>query len=103
MKDVTGAACVEFGTEMFFDAHPFHQKTAKTICNGDAKTPTCPLLNECRAWGIANLEWGVWGGLSEKDRERLTGKKPSLTPLHSPVRLANRQQPEAKESHGVLT
>jgi Transcription factor WhiB len=102
MRDVTGASCVEFETELFYDSHPFYIDTAKTICNGDAKIPRCPLRDECREWGLTHLEWGVWGGLSEKDRETLTGKRPYVgkTPilLSLPIRKASRQQPVTKES-----
>jgi WhiB family redox-sensing transcriptional regulator len=38
---------------------------AKNICNG------CPHRRECREWGIANEIHGIWGGLSNKDRQQV--------------------------------
>lgn len=33
----------------------------------------CPLLEQCRAYGLDNAElWGVWGGLTRNDRERIS-------------------------------
>jgi hypothetical protein len=102
VRDVTDAACVEYGTELFYDSHPFHMETAKTICNGNNKTPQCPIRDECREWGLTHLEWGVWGGLSEADRERLTGRRPHVgyTPilLSSRVRRASQRLPEATKN-----
>lgn len=32
----------------------------------------CPIWQECRAWGLDHPdEWGVWGGLSARDRNRM--------------------------------
>jgi WhiB family transcriptional regulator, redox-sensing transcriptional regulator len=36
--------------------------TAKAMCE------TCPLLETCRAWALHNEPYGVWGGLSERER-----------------------------------
>jgi WhiB family transcriptional regulator, redox-sensing transcriptional regulator len=33
---------------------------------------TCPVMTQCRAWALAKHEiFGVWGGLSEGDRQSL--------------------------------
>lgn len=41
-------------------------KFAKGICTA------CPVIDQCRAEAIANKEdFGVWGGLSERDRRRI--------------------------------
>lgn len=45
---------------------------AKTIC-----LRVCPVLDQCRAWALGHREvFGVWGGLTEADRDRiLTGRR----------------------------
>jgi WhiB family redox-sensing transcriptional regulator len=43
------------------------ETAAKAICAG------CPVLTDCRTWiTIHPEEWGVWAGLSEKDRSKST-------------------------------
>lgn len=47
---------------------------AKDICNGKTgpRDRPCPVLQECLEWAIVNNEgFGVWGGLSERERRRL--------------------------------
>jgi WhiB family redox-sensing transcriptional regulator len=44
------------------------EEAAKQIC------ASCPVLRECRAHALGTPElFGVWGGLSEADRELATG------------------------------
>ena len=38
---------------------------AKAICH------ECPVMYQCREYGIANETIGIWGGLSERERKRL--------------------------------
>ena len=48
---------------------------AKAIC------ATCPVIQECRAHALATREpYGVWGGLSEDDREALYAIQRSASP-----------------------
>jgi hypothetical protein len=49
-------------------------KQAAQMCHG------CPIINECGAYGIAYLVEGLWGGLTEKGRERYR-KKNHITPV----------------------
>lgn len=47
--------------DFFFEA--VNEFVAKAICM------TCPVLQQCRNWAIANdIRYGVWGGLSAKER-----------------------------------
>lgn len=42
------------------------QKRARTICYG------CEVRAECLAEALDNrIEWGVWGGMTERERRRL--------------------------------
>jgi WhiB family redox-sensing transcriptional regulator len=55
-----------------FENHERRALLAKDVC------VQCPVLQQCREWALSHHEeHGVWGGLSEGDRQRLwTGKTP---------------------------
>lgn len=39
---------------------------AQAICH------TCPVLQQCARWALENREaWGVWGGVTERERRKL--------------------------------
>ncbi len=69
-------ACRDVDTEAFF--HPDGERgpsrsgreaAAKAVC------AACPVIAECRAHALAAREpYGVWGGLSESDREQILGR-----------------------------
>ena len=46
------------------------QNRAKQLCAG------CPVRTECLAEA---LEWGVWGGMTERERRALLRKRPNVT------------------------
>lgn len=68
-------SCRGMDSGMFFHpdgergpARAMRETRAKEVCRG------CPVLRECRRHALAVHErYGVWGGLSEQDRERLLG------------------------------
>jgi WhiB family redox-sensing transcriptional regulator len=48
-------------------------RPAKRICAG------CPVKAECLAYALANDErFGIWGGLSERERRRLRPARPPV-------------------------
>jgi WhiB family redox-sensing transcriptional regulator len=50
------------------------QKRARTICTG------CPVKAVCLAEALDNrIEWGVWGGMTERERRRLLRKHADIT------------------------
>ncbi|MDK0523377.1 WhiB family transcriptional regulator [Streptomyces sp. ML-6] len=60
------ALCAQAGPEFFFPAPGSSTREAKQLCNA------CEGRRECLEYALANDErFGVWGGLSEKERERL--------------------------------
>lgn len=75
------AACRHVDNELFF--HPEGERgparnrreaRAKAICR------CCPVVRQCRAHALTAREpYGVWGGLSRLDRDRING------PAGSPV------------------
>lgn len=66
-------SCVGMDSAVFF--HPSGERgaqraaraeRAKTICRG------CPVLHECREHALATREpYGVWGGLTEEERDHI--------------------------------
>lgn len=49
------------------------QKRAKAICSG------CPVRTQCLAEALDNrIEWGVWGGLTERERRQVLRSRPDV-------------------------
>ena len=47
------------------------QNKAKLVCSG------CPVRTECLAEALDNqIEWGVWGGMTERERRALLRRRP---------------------------
>jgi len=50
------------------------QHRAKLVCGG------CPVRTECLAEALDNqIEWGVWGGMTERERRAILRKRPNVT------------------------
>jgi WhiB family redox-sensing transcriptional regulator len=50
------------------------QNKAKLVCNG------CPVRTECLAEALDNqIEWGVWGGMTERERRALLRRRPGAS------------------------
>lgn len=53
------------------------QKRARTVCMG------CPVRSECLAEALDNrIEWGVWGGMTERERRHLLRTRPDISSWH---------------------
>jgi WhiB family transcriptional regulator, redox-sensing transcriptional regulator len=49
------------------------QHKAKVVCAG------CPVRAECLAEALDNrIEWGVWGGMTERERRQLLRQRPDV-------------------------
>ena len=68
------ARCREHDPEVFFPEKGGSSREAKRIC------ADCPVRIECLAEALDNrIEWGVWGGLTERERRALLRKRPHVT------------------------
>ena len=60
------ALCAQTDPEAFFPEKGGSTREAKKICLG------CDVRKECREYALAHDErFGIWGGLSERERRRL--------------------------------
>jgi WhiB family transcriptional regulator, redox-sensing transcriptional regulator len=65
------AVCGRYDPEIFFGATSNDERRAKAIC------ATCPVRLECLASALsARVEFGVWGGLNERERRTLLRRHP---------------------------
>lgn len=58
------AACKGMDPDLFFPARGDDCDTARAVCR------TCPVMAECREYGMAE-RFGVYGGLTERERRRV--------------------------------
>ena len=87
------ALCAQADPEEFFPEKGGSTARAKAICRA------CPVAAECLQWALDHEErWGIWGGLSVKERARLTG--PRLGPQHTAAR-ARRQRVAELSAQGL--
>jgi WhiB family redox-sensing transcriptional regulator len=62
----TDALCAQTDPEAFFPEKGGSTRDAKKICT------TCEVRAQCLEYALANDErFGIWGGLSERERRRL--------------------------------
>jgi len=74
------AKCRGTNNDMFGDPHD--QKRARLLCVG------CPVRFECLAEALDNrIEWGVWGGLTERERRLLLRQRADISSWKSALRL----------------
>ena len=60
------SACRGTDPELFYPEHGASNKEAKDVCRG------CPVRADCLEYALTNNEkFGIWGGLTERERRRL--------------------------------
>ncbi|WP_351236378.1 WhiB family transcriptional regulator [Streptomyces sp. NPDC002133] len=88
----SGAACRTTDTEELF-AEASEQKRAKALCAG------CPVRIECLAEALDNrIEFGVWGGMTERERRALLRRRPGVDSWRDVLEEARyeHEQPRAR-------
>ena len=69
----TRAACRNDSPDTLF-VQGAAQNRAKSVCLG------CPVRTECLADALDNrVEFGVWGGMTERERRALLRRRPNVT------------------------
>ncbi|MEV6536217.1 MULTISPECIES: WhiB family transcriptional regulator [unclassified Streptomyces] len=67
------SACGSSDADDLFADSP-RQKQAKAVC------ARCPVRTECLAEALdERIEFGVWGGMTERERRALLRRKPNVT------------------------
>jgi WhiB family transcriptional regulator, redox-sensing transcriptional regulator len=67
------AACRDSSPDQLF-VRGAEQNKAKQLCSG------CPVRTECLAEALDNqIEWGVWGGMTERERRALLRRRPNAS------------------------
>ncbi|MCX4665498.1 MULTISPECIES: WhiB family transcriptional regulator [Streptomyces] len=70
------------------------QNRAKAVCTG------CPVRTECLADALDNrVEFGVWGGMTERERRALLRRRPTVTSWR---RLLETARSEYERGAGLL-
>lgn len=60
------AVCGQVDPELWFPKKGGSTVEPKRICGG------CPVREDCLTWALDNrVEWGVWGGLSNRERRKV--------------------------------
>lgn len=90
------ALCAETDPEEWFPEKGGSSKTAKAVCG------RCPARQECLQHAVDRDErFGVWGGLSTAERDRLSGRRPALTEkplaLYAPRERASSISPDERD------
>ncbi len=69
----SAAVCKQASPDELF-VRGAEQHRAKLVCGG------CPVRTECLAEALDNqIEWGVWGGMTERERRAVLRKRPNVT------------------------
>lgn len=70
------AKCRGMGDALF--PEPADQKRARLLCKD------CPVRLECLAEALDHrIEWGVWGGMTERERRSLLRRRPDVASWRS--------------------
>jgi len=75
---VVFSACRDKDSDLFFPETKVQERSALAICS------TCPVQSECLEYAFeADIRFGVWGGMSEKQRRRLARRVSQPTAARS--------------------
>ena len=86
------ALCRESNPDELF-VRGAEQHKAKSVC------AMCPVRAECLAEALDNrIEWGVWGGMTERERRAMLRKRPNVTSWRALLRAAKAEHLAASRS-----
>ena len=73
-QDWTALAKCRGTEDAMFGTTGFDQKRASLLC------ASCPVRSECLAEALDNrIEWGVWGGMTERERRLLLRQRADIS------------------------
>lgn len=92
----TAALCRQSSPDELF-VRGAEQHKAKAVCG------SCPVRTECLAEALdGRIEWGVWGGLTERERRAILRKRPQVTSWKALLQTA-REEHERNAAAGTST
>lgn len=92
----TQAACRETDPDELF-VQGAAQNRAKSVCTG------CPVRTECLADALDNrVEFGVWGGMTERERRALLRRRPTVTSWRRLLETARAEYERSLRDHRAL-
>ena len=68
MPDLSTGACVGMDTNLFFSDRNADIQAAKAVC------ADCPVMILCGSWAAQNTSYGIFGGLTPRERAKTYGK-----------------------------
>lgn len=72
------------------------QKRARRVCNG------CPVRSECLAEALDHrIEWGIWGGMTERERRNLLRQRSDVTSWWSLLVREQGSRPGEKRTYAA--
>ncbi len=64
------ARCRTYDPNLFFSPGSRSERKAKEVCS------RCPVAEQCLAFAVdSRIDFGVWGGLSSRERHRLRRRR----------------------------
>lgn len=94
---ITQAACRDDDPDSLF-VQGAAQNRAKSVCGG------CPVRVECLADALDNqIEFGVWGGMTERERRALLRRRPEVTSWTNLLQSAQEQYAREREREQAPT
>jgi WhiB family redox-sensing transcriptional regulator len=69
MEWIAEGICTPVTHHYFFSDERLDQKIAKGICRD------CPVISECFEYAFKIDAWGVWGGTTKKERDRIRNRR----------------------------
>jgi WhiB family redox-sensing transcriptional regulator len=92
----TAAACRSTNPDELF-VQGAAQNRAKQVCLG------CPVRTECLADALDNrVEFGVWGGMTERERRALLRRRPNVTSWRRLLEAARRDHERRAATAGSM-
>ncbi|MEV6029314.1 WhiB family transcriptional regulator [Streptomyces sp. NPDC052036] len=80
---IESAACRDSDPDELF-AQSAQQNRAKTVCGG------CAVRADCLAEALDNrIEFGVWGGMTERERRALLRRRPDVISWRTALKQAH--------------
>ncbi|GGM65709.1 transcriptional regulator WhiB [Longimycelium tulufanense] len=90
------AACRDEDPDTLF-VRGAEQRKAKVICLG------CPVRTECLAEALdSRIEFGVWGGMTERERRALLRRRPEVESWHDLLAAARREHGDTEATEAKV-